>query len=392
MRTRLTPASVRKARADKGKDRNFFWDTKTPGFGLQVTAAGHKSFVIQYRAKGRSRRMAIDGVLGLEAARKRARALLGEVAHDRDPLGERRAEIARERDTFQAIAESYFTREGKQLRTGEDRRQTLARLVYPVMGTQPIADIRRSDIVRLLDGIEDKNGPVQADRVLAYIGKVMNWHASRSDEFRSPIVRGMARTSSKERARARVLTDDELRAVWKAAEATPGPFGAFIRFLLLTGARRSEAADLTRDEIADGVWSLPAARNKVKQELVRPLSGAAQKVVASVPRLGRYVFTASGAKPLRGFAKAKERLDAACGVKNWTLHDLRRTARSLLSRAGIASDVAEMCLGHVLTGVRGTYDRHKYHAEKKQAFEALAAQIARIVDPQDNIVAMRGGS
>jgi integrase len=101
----------------------------------------------------------------------------------------------------------------------------------------------------------------------------MNWHASRSDEFRSPIVRGMARTSSKERARARVLTDDELRAVWKTAEAISGPFGVFIRFLLLTGSRRSEAADLTWDEIADGVWLLPAARNKVKQDLARPLWG-----------------------------------------------------------------------------------------------------------------------
>src|SRR5260221_12659419 len=125
MRSRLTPGSVRKARADKGKDRNFFWDTKTPGFGLQVTAAGHKSFVIQYRAKGRSRRMAIDGVLGLEAARKRARALLGEVAHDRDPLGERRADIARERDTFQAIAGAYFARERRKLRTVVERRQSM---------------------------------------------------------------------------------------------------------------------------------------------------------------------------------------------------------------------------------------------------------------------------
>jgi integrase len=389
MRTRLTPASVREGRADSDADRTIFWDTKTPGFGLQVTAAGHKSFVIQYRAKGRSRRMAIDGVLSLEAARKRAKALLGEVAHDRDPLAERRANVAREQDTFQAVSESYFAREGKKLRTGKDRRQTLARLVYPVIGPRPIADIRRSDIVRLLDDIEDENGPVQADRVLAYIGKVMNWHASRSDEFRSPIVRGMARTSSKERARARVLTDDELRAVWKTAEAISGPFGVFIRFLLLTGSRRSEAADLTWDEIADGVWLLPAARNKVKQDLARPLSGAAQNVVASVPRLGRYVFTSSGAKPLRGFAKAKARLDSTCGVTDWTLHDLRRTARSLLSRAGIASDVAEMCLGHVLRGVRGTYDRHEYHVEKKQAFEALAAQIARIVDPQDNVVSMR---
>jgi len=382
---------VRKARADKGADRTIFWDTKTSGFGLQVTAAGHKSFVIQYRTRGRSRRMAIDGVLGLEAARKRARALLGEVAHDRDPLQDRRTEVARERDTFQAIAESYFTREGKNLRTFEDRRQTLARLVYPAIGARPIADILRSDIVRLLDGIEDKNGPVQADRTLAFIGKIMNWHASRSDEFRSPIVRGMARTSSKERARARVLTDDELRAVWKAAEATAGPFGAFIKFLLLTGARRSEASDITWDEIKNGVWLLPAARNKVKQHLARPLSDAAQSVVRSLPKLGRYLFTFSGAKPLRGFAKSKERLDASCGVTDWTLHDLRRTARSLLSRAGIAPDVAEMCLGHVLTGVRGTYDRHEYHEEKKRAFEALASQIEHIVNPQDNVVQLGAG-
>src|SRR5262245_17679521 len=160
MRIKLTPASVRKARDDEDADRTLFWDTKTPGFGLQVTAAGHKSFVIQYRAKGHSRRMAIDGVLGLAAARKRAKQLLGEVAHDRDPLGERRAEIARERDTFQAIAERYLAREGKKLRTIVERRQTMARLVYPAIGARPIADILRSDVVRLLDKIEDENGPV----------------------------------------------------------------------------------------------------------------------------------------------------------------------------------------------------------------------------------------
>jgi len=229
-----------------------------------------------------------------------------------------------------------------------------------------------------------------ADHTLAYVRKVMNWHASRSDEFRSPIVRGMARTSGKERARARILTDDELRAVWKAAEATAGPFGAFIKFLLLTGARRHEASNATWDELKGGVWLLPAARNKVKQDLARPLSSAAQNLVGGLPKIGRYVFTFGGVKPLSGFAKPKARLDAASGAKGWILHDLRRTARSLLSRAGIAPDVAEMCLGHVLTGVRGTYDRHAYHEEKKHAFEALAAQIARIVDPRDNIVALRG--
>src|SRR5262245_35350912 len=195
MRTKLTPAVVRAARAEKGADRTILWDTKTSGFGLQVTAAGHKSFVIQYRANGRSRRMAIDGVLTLEGARKRARALLGEVAHDRDPLLERRVAATRERDAFRAVAETDSAGEGKNLRSVGDRRRTLTRLVYPVMGARPIGDIRRSDIVRLLDSIEDDSGPVMADRTLAYIRKIMNWHASRSDEFRSPIVRGMARTS-----------------------------------------------------------------------------------------------------------------------------------------------------------------------------------------------------
>jgi len=390
MRLRLTAARVRNAQAGAGADRTIFWDTQTRGFGLQVTAAGHRSFVIQYRANGRSRRMAIDGVLGLEAARKRAKILLGEVAHDRDPLSERRAARARVEDTFQAIAESFFAREGKKLRTGEDRRQAMARLVYPVMGAVPIADIRRSDIVRLLDRIEDENGPVMADLTLAYIRRVMNWHASRSDEFRSPIVRGMARTSAKERARSRILNDNELRAVWKAAEATVGPWGPFIKFLLLTGARRCEASNVTWDELESGVWLLPAARNKNKQDLARPLSGAARKLVKGLPKIGRHVFTLNGRKPLGGFVLPKARLDAASGVKGWTLHDLRRTARSLLSRAGIAPDVAEMCLGHVLTGVRGTYDRHEYIEEKKHAFEVLAAQITRIVDPQDNVVTWRG--
>jgi len=109
-----------------------------------------------------------------------------------------------------------------------------------------------------------------------------------------------------------------------------------------------------------------------------------------LPKIGRHAFTYNGTKPFTDFTTAKARLDATSGVKDWTLHDLRRTARSLLSRAGIAPDIAERCLGHVMPGVRGVYDRHEYHEEKKRAFEALATQIARIVDPQKNVLAMRG--
>jgi integrase len=392
MRIKLTPAFVNKAEIQPGTERTVYWDEELPGFGFVVTRTGHRSFIVQYRAGRRSRRMTIDGVLQLGAARKRAKRLLGEVANDKDPLQDRRKIAALHEDTFKAICEQYLAREGRKLRTTEQRRAMLERLVYPRFGSRQINDIRRSDVVRLLDSIEDEHGPVMADRTLATIRKIMNWHASRSDEFRSPIVRGMARTSGRERARDRILNDDELRAIWKAAEVAKGPFGALVQFLLLTGARRSEAAAMDRSECFGMDWTLPAGRNKVKVDLTRPLSPAAMAVIEKLPKIGKskLIFTTDGKSPISGFSKAKRDFDKACGVTGWTLHDLRRTARSLMSRAGVPSDHAERCLGHVLTGVRGTYDRHEYHSEKQRAFETLAAQIDRIVNPRENVVPIRG--
>jgi integrase len=396
MRTKLTPSFCQKATAEPEAERSIYWDSTLPGFGLLVTSAGHRSFVVQYRSAGRSRRMTLDGVLGLVKARQRAKTLLGAAAADRDPLEERRKAAARTEDTFESIANSYLDREGRELRTVKERRAALKRLVYPTMGKRPIQDIRRSDVVKLLDKIEDQNGPVMADRTLASIRKIMNWHASRSDDFRSPIVRGMARTNG-DRKRARILTDDELRAIWTTAEKTEGPFGRFVQFLLLTGSRRNEAAAMARapaekPELLGADWTLPAARNKVNVELVRPLSPAALAILEKLPRIGKrgFVFTTNGRAPIGGFSRFKRLLDEASGVTGWRLHDLRRTARSLMSRAGVPSDHAERCLGHVMPGVRGVYDRHEYHAEKRQAYEMLAALVERIIDPQPNVVALRG--
>jgi integrase len=193
----------------------------------------------------------------------------------------------------------------------------------------------------------------------------------RDESFTSPIITGMARTSSKERARDRVLTDDELRAISNATAR--GTYGALVRFLLLTAARRSEAAMMTWTELDGSTWTLPAARNKTKVELVRPLSKDATAIVAAQPRDGAYVFSVTG------FSVCKKDLDKASGVTGWRIHDLRRTARSLMSRAGVPSDHAEMCLGHVLPGIRATYDRHSYMDEKREAFEKLAALVAQIV-------------
>jgi integrase len=133
-------------------------------------------------------------------------------------------------------------------------------------------------------------------------------------------------------------------------------------------------------ELDGNVWTLPAHRNKKTNEtLLRPLNKSAMAILTALPRHGVYVFTIDGDKPIQGFSVPKKRLDAASRVTGWTIHDLRRTARSLMSRAGVPSDHAELCLGHIIPGVRGVYDRHAYHAEKAAAFERLAALVAEIV-------------
>jgi integrase len=254
----------------------------------------------------------------------------------------------------------------------------------------PIGDIKRKIMVGLLDKVEDHSGATSAHMVLAVVGRIMNWHATRDEDYSSPIVRGMSRIKPRERARSRILTDDELRAVWKTTEQRTDPFAAMVRYLLLTAARRTEAAAMTWDELDGTDWILPAARDKGKNGVVRPLSKAAQELLDARPRIEGCPYVFSYGKSPLGYSRHKAELDQACGVTGWVLHDLRRTARSLMSRAGVPVDHAERCLGHVIGGVRGVYDRHEFREEKRLAFEALAGLVERIVNPQPNIVPLRG--
>ena len=400
----LTDIAVRNIKP--GSARREIPDPGCRGLYLVIQPSGHKGFAVRYRFAGKPRKLSL-GSLPLSAARKAATHALHEAAQGRDPCAAKRQGRQERRatavNTFRVVAEQYLAlecgmrRDGDKvvfagaLRTAARRLADLKRLIFPVLGNRPIAEIRRSEIVGLLDKIQVENGPVMADRALAIIRSLLNWHAARADDFRSPIVRGMARANTRQRARQRVLNDDELRAIWTTADTTAPPFGPFVQLLLLTAARRAEAARMTWDELSEAGWALPASRNKAKVDLIRPLSAAAQTVIARLPRLAdcEFVFTA-GHRPFSSFGRAKAAFDAACGVKGWTLHDLRRTARSLMSRAGVNSDHAERCLGHVIGGVRGTYDRHEYHREKAQAFAALAAQIERIVNPpQGNVHKLR---
>jgi integrase len=360
---------------------------------LRVTDNGAKTFVLVGRFGSKNptaRAIGKVGAISLEEARTKAREWLKLVAVGQDPA---HVAAAAARDTLAAICEEYLKRRGPELRSVDLIRSMLGRSVLPTLGSRPIADIRRSDIVRLLDGIEDASGPVAANRTLALLGTVMNWYAGRTDDYASPIIRGMARR--KEVARDRILTDEELRAIWQATAQPTTTLGAewpahcaYIRFLLLTGARRNEAAKTRWAEITGDSWTLPAARNKTGVELVRPLSQAALAIISGLPRHGDFVFSRTGEAALSGLSRFKIELDRASGTEGWVIHDLRRTARSLMSRAGVTSDHAERCLGHVIGSIRGVYDRHLYRDEMLLAYEKLASLVSEIVDPQPNVVSI----
>jgi integrase len=379
-------------------------DAGCRGLRLVVHPSGHRSWIVRYRFHGRNRKLTLgpvlvlrrgevdpgNGALTLPAARTAASEALHRLAQGFDPAAEKLAQQQQPAgvDTFAKVAEDYFARAAveKDLRSGARQLADLKRLVFPTLGKRPIASIKRSDVVRLLDTISVSNGPTMADGALATISMVMQAHAQRTDDYASVIVKGMRRIKPKERARERILDDDELRRVWVASNE--GIFGAFVRFLLLTAARRNEAAHLVWGELGNGAgvtWTLPARRNKVKVELARPLSTAAQAILANLPRSGNaeLVFQQGGRKVHSNLNPMKHAFDKASGVQGWVLHDLRRTARSLMSRAGVNADIAERCLGHVVPGVRGVYDRHKYIPEMLHAYEALATLIHNIVSPPD---------
>jgi integrase len=390
MKVNLTPAFIASAQCPPGRDRIIYWDEQLERFGFQVTTKGARSYVVQYFLHGSSSRMAINAVLTLTQARREARRLLGLVAVGRDPLEERRAARKVRENALRAVAETYFSTGMRGLRTAGARRAVFERTIFPRLGNRPIKDIRRAEVVRLLDEIERDRGPCAADETLKAIGSLFSWYSVRDDTFKSPLVRGMRRTSTKDRARQRVLSDQELRRVWEAADKA-GAFGRMIQLLLLTGGRRNEVRCMRWSEIEGTDWTIPAARYKTKLDHLIPLSGAAQRVLAGIPRIagGDFVFSSDGRRAIGGAGRRKADFDRLCGVANWTLHDLRRTARSLMSRAGVPADHAERALGHALPGIRGTYDRHSFYPEKQRAFEALASLIERIVNPQDNVVPMK---
>ena len=298
-------------------------------------------------------------------------------------------------ETFAAVAANFLKRHVARtgLRSRPEIERLLASLVLPAWRDREFVSIGRSDVTALIDKIEDHNGARQADYVLAITRKIANWYAARHDSYVPPFVKGMARRTAKERERTRILNDDELRAVWKAAEAN-GTYGAIIRLALLTAQRRAKLVGMKWTHVtAHGMWIIHTeVREKGNAERLA-LPDMALAIIRKQPPLGDnpYVFAGRGPGPFNSFSQAKAQFDAKLSpdMAPWTIHDLRRTARSLMARAGVPSEHAEKVMGHAVAGVEAVYDRHGYDEEKTAALRKLAALIDGVVNERDNVLPLQ---
>jgi integrase len=334
-------------------------------------------------------------------------------------------------NVFEDVVKDFIELHAKKNQTWPETQRVFDRYVLPQWRYKSIKDIDKDAVTDLLDKIEKKQikykkrpkgkvkslgGPLIASAALKQISKLFNWHAARSSDFTSPIVKGMDRGKAK--ARSLYLNDAELRVLWPLLDDV---YGAVLKTALLSAQRFHKVSGMLRSDLKaqltvpshynadkqwveevkiDNVWD--AGRDddpENKQVSAVPLSAMACKVIDAVPKLGGdYVFTIDGREPLANWNRRKKALDErmkealreqGLEFREWQHRDLRRTAKVLMKRAGVSTDDSERCLAHVIGGVRGVYDRYDYLREKQDAFDRLAAQVERIVNPpSDNVVAM----
>jgi integrase len=384
----------------------FHPDPELPKFGIRVRQNGPASYYIITRDKVFKKqkwvKVGSTAEMNIESARAVAREVIRRVERGDTPF-EPPPVKPDEPDSVETIAADWIELhvEKKKLRTADEIERVVTRYVLPYWAKRAFASITRRDVTDLLNAVERKHGPHVADSVATVLRSIDTWQVDEgyaAKDYVSPFAKIKRRVLEEDRKRARVLTAAELRAVWKAA-GDAGAFGKLIKLLLLTAQRREIVLTMCRSDIsASNVWTIPKTPGGKGTPDTLLLPDVAVKIIDSMPRFidnktgASYVFAVNH----KGFnSRIKKAFDDACGVRGWRLHDLRRTARSLMSKAGVRPDVAELCLGHVVGGVKETYDRYDYASEMADALRRLVALISIILagkfdtDHPDQTAALR---
>lgn len=390
MRQTLTDRFLRAIRPP-AKGQVDYWDAMIPGFGLRVGEGGRKSWVLMYRHQNRKRRLTLGTypVLSLSDAREAARDNLAKVQQGFDPAFDK--QDARDADAFNALADRYLREHAQHHKKASSIREDeklLKRELRPAWGARKARDIRRSDVIALVDGIAER-APISANRVLSLASKIFNFAVSKEVIQDNPAFR--IPKPGKEQARDRVLDDDEIVAVWRAAETESPTVTVLFKLLLLTGQRKGEVIGMRWSEVnlEDGWWTLPAERTKNGKLHRVPLLGHTSELIASLSNHANgsdFVFLGRDLNhAIVNLAKPLARIIRRATVPQFTIHDLRRTCATGMARAGVPQPIISKVLNHLTmpTGasrITLVYDRHTYDNQKKDALRLWDTYLKALLD------------
>jgi integrase len=411
-----------------------YWDSQLPGFGVRISSKGRRTWVAMYRVNGK----AVMETLGtmavipkVDAARDLARASMVKARSGVHPVEQRREKVAAEKakaeeqqKTFAWLIEhTEINKRGVTVTKGfieqyaklEQRpgslyqTQRMLNRVMPYLGNKLVTDIKRGDITEVLDDIVSKRlrkrkdlktGPASEARAIqSCLSTVFRWAVY--EDLIPPEINPMLAIRhdrhGKPGVRDRVLSDDEIKAFWSACDEIGWPFGPIGKLLLLTGQRQGQVSGLREAELnlSERIWTLPSERTKNGDVHIVPLTDPVIELIEQLPHLdGDLIFSLNGKTIVTAFSYAKERLDASMTatlgtLKPWVWHDLRRTARTRMSKCGVRPHVAERVLGHALPGLERVYDHYEYLDEKRVALASLATMLERIIRPVANVVPLR---
>jgi integrase len=381
MSQRLTDKIVRALSAPDHGNR-ITYDSDVAGFGCRVTAAGARSFVLNYRRKsdGRERRATLGQfpAWGVAAARQRAAELRRSVDSGGDPVGEQAAE--RGAPTVADLCAQFESEHLPRLRpsTQSMYRSILKAEIVPALGSTKVAAVEYADIDRLHAKIS-RRAPYMANRVLAVLSRLFTLAIFWKMRPDSPL-RGVQR--NREHKRRRYLSADELARLTGALDKHPNRQAADVFWLLLlTGARKHEALSATWDQFnpIDGTWTKPAATTKQRTEHSIPLSAPARQLLARLREhatAGRFVFPGPGPRGYRTSVKRDwAQVCKAAGITGLRVHDLRHSFASQLASNGIGLHVIGRLLGHTQPQTTHRY-AHLLDDPLKAAVERVGAIIS----------------
>ena len=363
-----------------------YWDAGLPGFGVKVTPKGKKVFIVLYRTGGsgsRLRKYTIGpyGRVTPAMARAQAQKIFAARLDGRDPAAEKANSKRRlVVDRVDGLVEAFIAERLSSLRSGPRVASRLRGDVIPQWGTKSIHEIKKRDIIDLVSEVGQR-GP-GANRTIAKVLKTFfRWCVGRAVIDFSP-VEGLS-LRLPDRVRDRALNDRELATVILASRQMPGPFGAILEVLALTGQRREEVAQMAWSEIDEAarIWHIPSQRAKNAKAHLVHISDTAWDIIKSRPRHSRFVFATSGGKNFQSFNSAKADLDRVSQVMEWRLHDLRRTVVTGMARLGVPPHVADKILNHqsgTISGVAAVYQKHEFLEERKTALNLWADHVVRI--------------